>query len=187
MHNISNHMPLQRKQLRHKLYIPLHTLAVRTIDMVIFPTRFMSARLYAGVFGVPRAAWIVQRVARHFTSHTNNLRLQIKTSNLHFLQVTFLHWLGIARIHLQCSGNSAAAPHLQLQKKLSYTQPALPQPNMQERSIHKHVYAFAVLELSVAMLACRCTDAAPNIAIRRQALRFRNSSQFLAQYKFSVF
>ena len=156
--------------------------------MVLFPTRFMSARLHAGVFGVLQAAsWIKQCVARHFTSHTNNLRLQIKTSNLHFLQVTFLHRLGIARIYLQCNGNSAAAPHMQLQKKLSYTQPALPQPNMQERSINKHIYAFAVRELSVAMLACRCTDAALNIAIRRQALHFRNSSKFLAQYKFSVF
>ena len=85
----------------------------------------------------------------------------------------FLHRISVACLQLQCSCNSAAAPHLQLNKKLSHAQPALPQPNMQENNIH--IYSFAAHELSVAMLSCSCTAAAPPIAVRRQALPFRNS------------
>ena len=122
MHNISNHTPLQRKQLRQERYIPPHPLAIRIINMVMIPTRFLSARLYAGVFEVPRAAaWIVQRGTRHFTSHTNNLRLKIKPFNLHYVQFMFLYPLGVVPIQLQRSCNSAAAPHLQLKKTLTRT------------------------------------------------------------------
>ena len=87
----------------------------------------------------------------------------------------FLHRISIAHLQLQCSCNSAAAPHLQLNKKLPHAQPALPQPNMQENNIH--IYSFAARELSVAMLACSCTAAAPHIVIGIQALPFRNSGK----------
>ena len=129
----------------------------------------------------------MQRVACYFTSHTNNLRVKIKASNLHYVQFMFLHQLGIAPIQLQCSCNIAAAPHLQLNKMLSHAQPVLPQPNMQENNIHKHIYALAAHERSAAMLACSCTAAAPHIAIRRQALPFRNSRKNRTWHKFSVF
>ena len=111
----------------------------------------------------------------HFTSHTNNLRLKIKTSNIHYVQFVFLHQLGFSPIQLQCSCNITAVPHLQLNEKLSHSQLVLPQPNMQENNIHKHIYAFAAHELSVTMLACSCTAAASHIVIRRQALPFINS------------
>ena len=54
--NISNHTTLQIKLQHYKQNIPSHTLVVKIIDVVVFPTGFMSARLYAGVFGAPLAA-----------------------------------------------------------------------------------------------------------------------------------
>ena len=73
----------------------------------------------------------------------------------------FLHRLGVVPVQLQCSCNSAAAPHLQLKKQLSHAQLALPQPNMQESHIYKHIYA----SLLVKSLS-PCLHAAAQLQLR---------------------
>ena len=155
----------------------------------MIPTRFLSARLYAGVFEVPRAAaWIVQRGTRHFTSHTNNLRLKIKPFNLHYVQFMFLYPLGVVPIQLQRSCNSAAAPHWQL-KKNSHTHSQRYHNPTCKKTTNMNIFMHLLLVkfLSPCLLACSCTAAAPHIAIRRQALPFRKSKKILAQHKLNVF
>ena len=99
----------------------MHTLAIRTIDMVTFPTLFMLAWLYTGVFGVlEAAARIMQHVMRHFSLRTNNLSLEVKTSNLRYVLLMFLHQFSIALLQLQFSCNIAIVPPLQINNKLSY-------------------------------------------------------------------
>ena len=88
---------------------------------------------------------------------------------------------------MQCSCTTATVPHLQLNNKLSHAQPALPQPSMQENTIHKHINAFADCERFVAMLACSCTAAAAQTTIKRQALPPGNPIKDLAQHKFITF